>query len=393
MADEYERISELPLASAWDGEFPQDKAGGVTERVPVSLVESKLLNLGFVKLNQVTPTEIGAEPSLGNTGVGTFFLRAINSVRSWVALGALALLDTITNNQVAANAAIAWSKISKSGAVASDVGALPASGGQNKKFALWSGTGAMTYGELSAYSTFLFTPLDFEAAGFVDGGTFKQAGVTRLDATGKFFGAGMNLTNGTANAIPKFDGSKDLVPSALTEVGSLLSAATKDFLAKSLTSARGASDTFGAGSTLNLQDAYPTGTKSWVLQLGASNTLDFWAYNGTTWDKRAKLYPDGGLELIGAGGLKVGALTGTVDATAILNSSGEIERSTNLIDNGPGGMEFLRAPVMPAPENNTPNIRMTPGSDPTFLLDGDMWFDGTSLKIRIGGVTKTVMVS
>src|ERR1022692_4466395 len=42
-------------------------------------------------------------------------------------LGALAVLDTGANAQVATGAAIAWSKVSKSGAVASDVSAVPTS--------------------------------------------------------------------------------------------------------------------------------------------------------------------------------------------------------------------------------------------------------------------------
>ncbi len=32
------------------------------------------------------------------------------------------------------------------------------------------------------------------------------------------------------------------------------------------------------------------------------------------------------------------------------------------------------------------------GVAPTSPINGDMWFDGTDLKIRIGGVTKTVTV-
>lgn len=38
-------------------------------------------------------------------------------------------------------------------------------------------------------------------------------------------------------------------------------------------------------------------------------------------------------------------------------------------------------------------IRFRTGVAPTSPNDGDMWFDGTALKLRIGGVTKTVTVS
>jgi hypothetical protein len=38
-------------------------------------------------------------------------------------------------------------------------------------------------------------------------------------------------------------------------------------------------------------------------------------------------------------------------------------------------------------------LRFYSGSTPSSLQDGDMWFDGTNLKIRISGITKTITVT
>lgn len=80
---------------------------------------------GVQKLVTATPAAVGAEPALGNPGPGTWFLRAVAGVRSWIQLGALALKSSISNADVADDAGIAWTKLSKAGAVATDVGALP----------------------------------------------------------------------------------------------------------------------------------------------------------------------------------------------------------------------------------------------------------------------------
>ena len=38
------------------------------------------------------------------------------------------------------------------------------------------------------------------------------------------------------------------------------------------------------------------------------------------------------------------------------------------------------------------SLRIRAGSDPASLNDGDIWFDGTDLKMRVGGVTKTFVM-
>jgi hypothetical protein len=64
---------------------------------------------GFKSYVDATATAVGAEPALGDPGPGTWYLRAIDNVRSWVA-------------------SIPWAGVDKTGAVASDVGAEPALG-------------------------------------------------------------------------------------------------------------------------------------------------------------------------------------------------------------------------------------------------------------------------
>lgn len=61
---------------------------------------------GFKSYVDATAAAVGAEPALGNPGPGTWYLRAIDNVRSWVAQ-------------------IPWAGVDKTGAVASDIGALP----------------------------------------------------------------------------------------------------------------------------------------------------------------------------------------------------------------------------------------------------------------------------
>lgn len=86
---------------------------------------------GVQKLVSATPAAVGAEPALGNPGPGTWFLRAVAGVRSWIQLGALALKSSISNADVADAADIAWTKVSKSGAAPGDVGASAAAHNHN----------------------------------------------------------------------------------------------------------------------------------------------------------------------------------------------------------------------------------------------------------------------
>jgi hypothetical protein len=89
------------------------------------------------------------EPALGNPGTGNWFLKTVSAVRSWVQLGALAFLDNVTDSQVASGAAIAWAKISKSGAAAADVGAIAAGAGAANKLAKWTDANSLGQSGLS----------------------------------------------------------------------------------------------------------------------------------------------------------------------------------------------------------------------------------------------------
>jgi hypothetical protein len=51
------RNHEWPDATAWDGYTTQDKAEGVTERVPPSLVMERLEGEGFLKADQTGAVE------------------------------------------------------------------------------------------------------------------------------------------------------------------------------------------------------------------------------------------------------------------------------------------------------------------------------------------------
>ena len=102
MADK--RGSAFPAASAWSptATFLQDNPAGITEKVTPAQVEAKLEADGFVK---------AASPSLGQVAAYT--------AGGWAPI-------KLADANIDAAAAIGWGKISKTGAVATDVGALPA---------------------------------------------------------------------------------------------------------------------------------------------------------------------------------------------------------------------------------------------------------------------------
>ena len=97
------RNYEWPLATEWDAAafLTQDKSGGVTQRVSPALVETKLEADGFPKIPSPSANEV-----------------AVYGVGGW---DSVKLVDA----NIDAAAAIGWGKISKAGAVATDVGALP----------------------------------------------------------------------------------------------------------------------------------------------------------------------------------------------------------------------------------------------------------------------------
>jgi len=47
----------------------------------------------------------------------------------------------------------------------------------------------------------------------------------------------------------------------------------------------------------------------------------------------------------------------------------------------------------PASAASSAGFRLVAGVAPTSPVNGDMWQDGTNLKIRIGGVTRTITIT
>lgn len=323
------RNYEWPLATEWDAAafLTQDKSGGVTQRVSPALVETKLEADGFPKIPSPTTHNV-----------------AVYGAGGWSTI-------KLTNTHIDAAAAIGWGKISKTGAVASDIGALP------------------------------------DVSPTVVSGKLTTAASTTS-------GASLNFPNGAVPTSPA--------------VGDIWADASRLFMqGRVLAVTKGASNSFGSGSAFSVLDA-ASPTKGAHIQLNAAGGIDVWTLQGGSWIKELTLPIDGSIQLenlagtgtrpvaVDSAGKLVDAstgLSGSGTMAAMINGSGQIERSTNLKDNGPGGMEFIRPPIMPAPINNAPNLRLAPGSDPTTLIDGDLWFDGASLKIRIGGVTRTVTVT
>jgi hypothetical protein len=87
--------------------------------------------------------------------------------------------------------------------------------------------------------------------------------------------------------------------------------------------AKDGSDTVGGGSYFQLSNA--AGSRSQIIQLGASNDLAFWNYNGATWRKALTIanstgaltyQPDGSTTVLAASGTGL-AVTGTLSASGI----------------------------------------------------------------------------
>ena len=299
MADK--RISDLPAATQWhpDAFIPQDNPAGLTEKVTPAQVETKLEADGFIK---------AASPSLGQVAAYT--------AGGWAPI-------KLADANIDAAAAIGWGKISKSGAVATDVGALPTANP--------TATGTLT-------------------APDVIGGLARMQASAVSPSNQAWFGyTGLNSAGAYVGYYPGSDG------------------------AVRIAAASGKTVSIGTGAAYGQLVISDSGV--------ASSSLAGTGTRAVAADSTGKLV-DASTGLSGSGTM-----------AAMINGSGQIERSTNLKDNGPGGMEFIRPPIMPAPINNAPNLRLAPGSDPTTLTDGDLWFDGASLKIRIGGVTRTVTVT
>ena len=64
--------------------------------------------------------------------------------------------------------------------------------------------------------------------------------------------------------------------------------------------------------------------------------------------------------------------------------------ASTIVLSGGAGAGFVAAG---AATTAKPHISLTAGVAPTSPANGDIWFDGTNLNIRIGGVTRTVNVT
>lgn len=126
----------LPTADGTNGQVLKTNGSGV---------------LGWVDASAGSVTGITANPPLSSSGTGTVTL-SLGYDDSTIGLNGsnnLIVKDSaITNAKVSATAAIAWSKIDKTGAAASDVGAAPTTR------TLTAGTGLGGGGDLSADRTF-----------------------------------------------------------------------------------------------------------------------------------------------------------------------------------------------------------------------------------------------
>jgi len=137
-------------------------------------------------------------------------------------------------------------------------------------------------------------------------------------ATGLLTAPAIRNTGGTPGAFIKWDAEGDEVASTLVESGSDISTTSTLNTSSGLRSGKAASDTVGSGAWLQLMDSLTSRTKAWLIQLGASNTLDFWNFASGSFgaSPKAKLFPDGSVSLA--------SMAGTGYRAAYADASGKI---------------------------------------------------------------------
>lgn len=182
----------------------------------------------------------------------------------------------------------------------------------SKQAALVSGTNIKTVGGVS-----LLGSGDVGTIGVGYGGT----GLTAVTAGYILFGSN-STTLGTSsnlfwdNANGRLGINKSSPASAIDIVGYGQSntswVVTKD-----------GSDSIGSGPLFQIQNL--AGTRSWVTQLGASNTYDWWSFNGSAWSKFVSFFQSGGVSIgnttdPGAGNLSV---TGTIKGSTYYTTTGQ----------------------------------------------------------------------
>lgn len=231
------RNYEWPLATEWDAAafLTQDKSGGVTQRVSPALVETKLEADGFPKIPSPSANEV-----------------AVYGVGGW---DSVKLVDA----NIDAAAAIGWGKISKTGAVAADVGALP------------------------------------DASPTIASGKLTTAVSTTS-------GASLNVPNGAAPTSPA--------------VGDVWADASRLFMqGRVLAVTKGASNSFGSGSAFSVLDA-ASPTKGAHIQLNEAGGMDIWTLQGGSWIKELTLPIDGSIQLENLAG--TGTRPAAIDSTGKL---------------------------------------------------------------------------
>ncbi len=196
-----------PISTAGNILFTLPSADGTTGQV---LKTDGSGNLGWVDAASGTLTEITTSVPLSGSGSSGSVALSINYDNSTIGLNgsnALAVKNAgISNAHIAALAGIDWSKINKTGATASDVGAVPAAR------TISTGTGLLGGGDLSANRTLS-----------VDVGT-TAGKIVQVDGTGKLPAIdGSQLTNLLWSQVSKA-GSTNLIAGVGLNGGGDLSA-------------------------------------------------------------------------------------------------------------------------------------------------------------------------
>ncbi len=102
-------------------------------------------------------------------------------------------------------------------------------------------------------------------------------------------------------------------------------------------------------------------------------------------------YAAGGGITIGSNNVVIGGVTGLAsglsDSIIIGDGAGNIKIDYSKTNAGAWTVvgELITAPSA----TGSAGLRLTSGTAPTSPVDGDMWYDGTNVKFRVGGTTKT----
>ncbi len=147
----------------------------------------------------------------------------------------------------------------------------------------------------------------------------------------------------------------------------------------------------GTGARLTVTGVAATGSN--LLALGGTTTS--YAY--------ATITNSGGSFWVALEGSAAGTMfTGSMPYASLIGSavSTALQLATNAIvgltmdasqNVGIGTTAPTAALDTPASTTTRSGLRVRSGTAPTSPNDGDIWYDGTNLKIRIGGTTKTII--